>query len=79
MLAVGPPPAYDDHQPAPMIPGPMKTRSSSSGSGFSMTSLVAPLVPVGRGVTEHACLLINVMMLSVLTGIVAAFLVRAYR
>ncbi|KAK8782952.1 hypothetical protein V5799_015706 [Amblyomma americanum] len=58
------------------------TKQTESRSQFSVVSLAAPLLPASaaslanRSAMEQACILVNVVLLSVLTGIVAAFLVR---
>lgn len=77
---VGPPPGYFARPSRE--PSSSRTKDTDSRSQFSVASLAAPLLPASaaalanRSAMEQACILVNVVLLSVLTGIVAAFLVR---
>lgn len=75
---MGPPPGYFPGQPSRET----GSKETEARSQFSVVSLAAPLLPASaaslanRSAMEQACILVNVVLLSVLTGIVAAFLVR---
>lgn len=77
---VGPPPGYFARPSREQSSS--RTKDTDSRSQFSVASLAAPLLPASaaslanRSAMEQACILVNVVLLSVLTGIVAAFLVR---
>lgn len=80
-----------DPVPPPRPPSkygePNTNRSLSSHSGFSVSSVAAPLLPnakplgkpdENKSLKEQACVLVNIVLCSVLTGIVAALIVRRY-
>ncbi|XP_077556876.1 uncharacterized protein LOC144170761 [Haemaphysalis longicornis] len=75
---MGPPPGYFPARASRET----SSKENEARGQFSVVSLAAPLLPASaaslanRTAMEQACILVNVVLLSVLTGIVAAFLVR---
>ncbi|CAN8015671.1 unnamed protein product, partial [Ixodes persulcatus] len=77
----GPPPAYYA-RPSISRQSSLKGSTTSNRSYFSVASLTAPLLPArgarlaNRSAVENGCILINVVLLSILSGVVSAVLVR---